>query len=70
MTCEVTKVGASRSIGHEPISGNAAKFMNFVKIAKFAKIAEIAEASQLSTPSAFHNAIWQTAPTPQPLAIL
>ena len=73
MTCEGTKVGASRSIGQEPISGNVAKFTKFVKFAKFAKfakIAEIAEASLQSTPGAFHNAIWPTAPTPQPLAIL
>ena len=70
MTCEGTKVGASRSIGQEPISGNVAKFTKFVKFAKFAKFAEIAEASLQSTPGAFHNAIWPTAPTLQPLAIL
>ena len=49
------------------IAGNV---VIFTKFAKFAKIAEIAEASQLSTPDAFQNAIWPTAPTPQPLAIL
>ena len=70
MICEGTKVGASRSIGHEPISGNVAIFTKFAKFAKIAKIAEIAEASPLSTPGAFHNGIWPTAPTPQPLAII
>ena len=33
MTYEGTKVGASHSIGHEPISGNVAIFTKFAKFA-------------------------------------